>query len=61
MIYYPMTLHKMKVFDGRCKIFNQLGESEKAAKEVLSLPIEPPMKEEEIMSVVKAIRKFFAS
>jgi dTDP-4-amino-4,6-dideoxygalactose transaminase len=59
MIYYPVPLHKMKVFDGRCKIFNQLGESEKAAKEVLSLPIEPLMKEEDVMTVFKTIKTFF--
>jgi dTDP-4-amino-4,6-dideoxygalactose transaminase len=61
MIYYPMPLHKMKVFDGRCKTFNQLQESEKAVKEVLSLPIEPLMREEEVMIVVHAVRKFFTS
>ena len=41
MIYYPFPLHKMKVFAGRMKKFGDLSHSEKAALEVLSLPIEP--------------------
>ncbi len=60
MIYYPAPLHRMKVFDGRCKVFNQLQESELSVKEVLSLPIEPLMEEEEIMTVVKAVKQFFS-
>jgi UDP-2-acetamido-2-deoxy-ribo-hexuluronate aminotransferase len=59
MIYYPVPLHRMKVFDGRCKTFNQLQESEKAVRNILSLPIEPLMGEEDVMTVVKAVRKFF--
>jgi len=58
MVYYPMPLHKMKVFNGRCKPFNQLQESEKAAKDVLSLPIEPLMEKEDVMTGIKAVGKF---
>lgn len=58
MVYYPVPLHKMQVFDGKIKIFNELNQSEQAIMEVLSLPIEPLMEEEEILSVVEAIREF---
>ena len=51
-------LHKMRVFDERHKSFLPLNESEKAATEVLSLPIEPLMKDRDLMSVVKAIKSF---
>lgn len=41
MIYYPVPLHKMKVFDGRGKVLSDLKNSEQAVKDVLSLPVEP--------------------
>ncbi len=59
MVYYPVPLHKMKVFEGRCKVFGDLKEAEKASREVLSLPIEPLMKEEEVYRVIEAIKEFF--
>lgn len=59
MVYYPVSLHKMKVFDGRCRVNGGLKESEKAVTEVLSLPMEPLMKKEMIMKVVETIKSFF--
>lgn len=59
MIYYPLPLHKMKVFEGRMRIVDGLEESEKAVEEVLSLPIEPLMREEDIIFIASSIRKFF--
>ncbi len=57
MVYYPVPLHKMKVFNGRCKIFKGLKESERASREVLSLPIGPLMNEEDVVFVAKTIRE----
>ena len=59
MIYYPIPLHSMKVFKGRCKMVGRLNQSERAAGEVLSLPIEPLMDEDEIAAVIKTVRGFF--
>ncbi len=59
MVYYPMPLHKMKVFQGRSIVSGYLHESEKAAREVLSLPIEPLMTEESMSDVVETIKRFF--
>ena len=59
MVYYPIPLHKMKVFDKRCKVDGGLKESEKAVTEVLSLPMEPLMTKETIMKVVETIKYFF--
>ncbi len=56
MIYYPVPLHLMRVFEERCVRSNLLEEAERAAKEVLSLPIEPLMGENETKAVVKAIK-----
>ncbi|MDH4128871.1 MAG: DegT/DnrJ/EryC1/StrS family aminotransferase [Spirochaetota bacterium] len=58
-IYYPLPLHKMKVFNERCYIFEDLVESESASKEVLSIPIGPVMREEEVITVINEIRYFF--
>ncbi|MBT9149579.1 MAG: hypothetical protein DDT27_01178 [Dehalococcoidia bacterium] len=57
MVYYPVPLHKMKVFDKRCRMPGGLAEAERAAKEVLSLPIEPLMTEDEISYVCETINK----
>ncbi len=59
MIYYPFSLHKMKVFEGRAKAFGQLTDAEKATSEVLSLPIEPLQKVEDTKYVIASIKQFF--
>lgn len=58
MVYYPIPLHKMKVFDGRMKIYGSLENAERASLEVLSLPVEPLMSEGDINAVVSAVRDF---
>lgn len=58
MVYYPVPLHKMRLFQGRYKSVGDLREAEKASKEVISFPIEPLFKEEEIALVVNAIFKW---
>ncbi len=57
MVYYPIPLHKMRVFEGRAKVFDTLKESERVIKEVLSLPIEPLLDREELMVVVNEIKQ----
>ncbi len=60
MVYYPFPLHKMKVFgDNRSKIYNELIEAERAVSEVLSLPIEPLMNDDETNLVVKIISELY--
>jgi len=58
MIYYPVPLHMMSVFDGKYVRFHSLKESERAAKEVISLPIEPLMGEEKAGLVAEAIKSW---
>ncbi len=55
MVYYPVPLHRMQVFQGRSKIVGALDETERAAAEVLSLPIEPLLTEEEIGLVIRSV------
>ena len=56
MVYYPVPLHRMKVFDGRCKMLGGLDEAERATGEVLSLPMEPLQEEETTAYVIDSIK-----
>lgn len=58
MVYYPVPLHQMKVFKERMRMPESLGQAEKAAKEVMSLPIEPLLKNAQIKTITIAIRRF---
>lgn len=58
MVYYPVPLHMQKVFNGVTNIVSSLKNSENAANEVLSLPIEPLQTLDETMHVVKMIKEF---
>ncbi|RLB78685.1 MAG: hypothetical protein DRH15_09850 [Deltaproteobacteria bacterium] len=60
MVYYPVPLHKMKVFgNGRSKVFGSLVHAEQAAMSVLSLPIEPLQSKEDTEYVIETVRSFF--
>lgn len=60
MLYYPVPLHRMKVFEGRCKkIPFGLEESQMASAEVLSLPIEPLMTDGQVGLVAERVKGFF--
>jgi len=56
-VYYALPLHKLKVFDGRAILANKLEQAEKASREVLSLPIEPLLSEEEQQLVCESIKE----
>ncbi len=56
MVYYSVPLHRMRVFAGRSRIDGALAESELAAAEVLSLPIEPLLTPEEMGMVIAAVK-----
>jgi UDP-2-acetamido-2-deoxy-ribo-hexuluronate aminotransferase len=56
MVYYPYPLHKMKVFiNNGMKVYGNLQNSEYAAKNVLSLPIEPLYNEKIIYNVIEKL------
>jgi dTDP-4-amino-4,6-dideoxygalactose transaminase len=62
MVYYPVPLHKMRVFQsGRSIVPGELSAAEDAATEVVSLPVEPLMTRDETKAVAGHVTRFFAA
>jgi dTDP-4-amino-4,6-dideoxygalactose transaminase len=58
MIYYPVPLHKQKIFE-HIK-YMELPQSEVACNEVLSLPMHPLLSSNEIKFISKTIKNYFS-
>ena len=58
MVYYPVALHKQKLFTSTARIHGNLKEAERATAEVLSLPIDPLQSEEETAYVIDKVKGF---
>lgn len=58
-VQYGTPLHLQPAYKGLYKTISSLKNAEKAAKEVLSLPIYPGLKESQVEYVVSTIKKFF--
>lgn len=59
MVYYPHPLHTMRLFKETSECFGNLEHTEQAAKEVLSLPVEPLQSAETIETICQSVRSFF--
>jgi dTDP-4-amino-4,6-dideoxygalactose transaminase len=57
MIYYPVPLHLQAAYKNLGMKPGSMPVAEKAAKEVLSLPMYPELKEEQIKQVADAVKK----
>src|SRR5512135_157743 len=57
-IHYPQPTHLQPAYRGRLGDVGSLPETEKAAKEILSLPMFPELNESDLRVVVDAIREF---
>lgn len=58
-VYYPHPLHLQKAYSGMGLGIGSYPMAEKAANEVLSLPVHPQLTDEEIRTVATLINKFF--
>lgn len=59
-IYYPLPLHRQKCFDGLGYPEGAFPESERAAGEVLALPIYPELSSADIGEVCETIHRFYS-
>jgi dTDP-4-amino-4,6-dideoxygalactose transaminase len=59
-IYYPFPLHLQPAFAYLGYKPGDFPESERASREVLSLPIYPELKDEHVVAIVEAIGEFYA-
>jgi UDP-2-acetamido-2-deoxy-ribo-hexuluronate aminotransferase len=58
-VYYPRCLHQQPVFAG-CPCPGELGESERASREALSLPMHPYLSEADQDRVIEALERALA-
>jgi dTDP-4-amino-4,6-dideoxygalactose transaminase len=58
LVHYPMPVHLQPAYAGRLSGHNHLPETERAAREVLSLPMYSELTEAEQGAVIEAIRAF---
>ncbi|OPY69600.1 MAG: UDP-2-acetamido-2-deoxy-3-oxo-D-glucuronate aminotransferase [Syntrophorhabdaceae bacterium PtaU1.Bin034] len=61
MVYYAVPLHEMATFEKSCTVFGDLRETSAAAREVLSLPMEPLFSDREIAHTAESIKNFYSS
>lgn len=59
MIYYPVPLHLQPVYEDLCYEEGSLPNAERAAREVLSLPMFPELTDEQQSYIAAAIREFY--
>ena len=58
-VYYPVPLHLQECFRGLGYKAGQLPESERAAREVISLPVYPELRRDQLEYVIDAVRRFY--
>ena len=59
-VYYPLSLPAQEAFEGEGYREGSFVESERAAEEVLSLPMFPELTDEEVERVVRAVQNMMS-
>jgi dTDP-4-amino-4,6-dideoxygalactose transaminase len=58
LVHYPVPVHLQSAYRGRVRGGDDLPETERAAREVLSLPIYPELQQAELEKVINDVRSF---
>ena len=58
LVHYPVPVHQQPAYLGRFNGSDCLAETERAAREILSLPMYPELEGEQIQSVIDEVRTF---
>jgi dTDP-4-amino-4,6-dideoxygalactose transaminase len=58
-IHYPLPIHKQDAYRSRIKTGKSMSVTENLSQEVVSLPMYPELKNEEMIKVVSEIRNYF--
>jgi dTDP-4-amino-4,6-dideoxygalactose transaminase len=58
LVHYPLPVHLQPAYRGRLGDVGSLPETERAANQVLSLPMFPELSEIKVQQVAEAIREF---
>ena len=58
LVHYPVPIHLQPAYRGRLGDVGTFPETERAAREILSLPMFPELTEEQVQQVAEAIREF---
>lgn len=56
LIHYPVPIHQQPAYAGRLTNHNSLSETETAAREILSLPLFPELREDQLEIVLQQLR-----
>jgi dTDP-4-amino-4,6-dideoxygalactose transaminase len=59
-IHYPVPIHLQPAYRGRLGEVGSLPETERAAREIVSLPMYPELSADDVRTVARAIREFAA-
>ena len=60
-VHYPLSLHLQEVYKTLGYKYNDFTQSELAQEQVLSLPMFPEIKEEQIIEVVNRVKEFLGN
>jgi dTDP-4-amino-4,6-dideoxygalactose transaminase len=58
MVYYPVPVHQQTYYTQKLGYAVSLPEAERAAKEVLSLPVHPALSQADLETIVQAVNEF---
>jgi dTDP-4-amino-4,6-dideoxygalactose transaminase len=58
LVHYPVPVHLQPAYRGRLRGGDSLPETERAAREVLSLPIYPELQDAQVRAVIDAVQGF---